>query len=96
MTGWILVDIPPHEERLKLFKGLSLKVVNGEVVQNDDPVESMIALSQIAKKHIVDAEVEFEGNKYGKDDLFMYEEFQMAISEAANVCMKGLSLSKKL
>lgn len=96
ITGWALITILPHEERLKLYKSLSLKIVNGEVGQNEDPVETMLAMSKIARDHLIEAEIEFDGVKYDKEAIFMYEEFQGAISEIANACLKGLTLSKKL
>lgn len=96
MKGWILVDVPPHDERVELYRGFGLKIQNGEVVQNDDIVVQAQAMTKIAKDRIVDAEIEFEGTIYKKDDLFIWNDFQEAWMEAANLCLKGPTLSKKL
>jgi hypothetical protein len=96
IKGWVIVDVKPNDERMDLYALLSLKVEGETVTSVENPVQQGKIMNKIARDSIVEVDIEFDGVKYDKEALFMYEDFAPAIAEIATLCLKGPTLSKKL
>lgn len=97
-SGWVELKVPHAKDRALFFKTLKIKVdSNGQVVQNDDMIEMMAGMVDIAESHLLNAEIldKKTGEKYNKEDVFYKPEFQVLISEIGNICMAGFQPSKK-
>lgn len=98
LEGWVLLDIPPHDERMELLGALNFKVEGDQVVQGADTLVSCAAMCKIAREKISEVEITYKptGQKISKEEFFVYEDFQAALLEAAGICIRGLTLGKKL
>ena len=96
ITGWVLVEVKPQDERMDLYKKVNFKAEAGVVDIQDSQIDSAKALSKIVRESIIDCEILYDGVKHDKEALFFYEDLAEAITEIGTLCLKGPTLAKKL
>lgn len=94
--GTVKLTVPSYSDRLRIMKELNFKVVDGRVESNEDTLEKL-ALS-VDKLTTYVKEVCVQVKKTGEiltslDDLGMYQEGAVLLSELTAYLSRGATLS---